>query len=99
MAPKLTERERDAQIKKEVRISIVLYLVFFIWWYATGYGLSGGDPAEYTYVLGLPLWFFLSSVVGYVGFSIATILVVKLLFKNFSLDETADAEANVKAGE
>ncbi len=65
-----------------------MYAAFFIWWYATGYGLAEVDIT----VLGLPLWFFLSSVVGYVLFSVATVLVVKLCFKNFSLDETLDAE-------
>lgn len=93
MVPKLTEKEQNIQIKKEAVISIMLYVVFFIWWYATGYGLSAGDPADYQYVLGLPMWFFMSCVVGYVLFSAATILVVKLLFKNFDLDETADRKA------
>jgi uncharacterized membrane protein YhdT len=40
----------------------------------------------------MPLWFFLSSVVGYVLFSVATIIVVKTCFRNFDLDETADEE-------
>jgi uncharacterized membrane protein YhdT len=90
MALKLSEKQRNAQINKEALISAGLYLLFFLWWYATGYGLAGGDPAEYTYVFGLPLWFFLSSVVGYVLFSAATIIVVKFFFKNFSLDEIAE---------
>ena len=96
MDHEITERERNAQIKKEALISALMYAAFFLWWYVTGYGLAGGDPAEYTYVLGLPLWFLLSSVVGYVLFSVATILVVKLLFKNFSLDPISEAEAPKK---
>ncbi len=93
MSLKLTEKARDRQIRKEAAISAVLYVGFFVWWYATGYGLAGGDPAGFTYVLGLPLWFVLSSVVGYALFSVATILAVKLWFKDFSLDETAGDEA------
>lgn len=83
----MTRQERDRQIRKEALISIALYLLFFIWWYATGYGLAGDDPAQYSYIFGLPMWFFLSSVVGYVLFSVASIFVVKIFFKNFSLDE------------
>lgn len=93
MAPKLTAREQNIQIRKEAIISLALYVAFFIWWYATGYGLSGGDPADYQYVLGFPMWFFMSCIMGYVLFSAATILVVKLLFKDFDLDETADDKA------
>ncbi len=84
-APKLTEKERNQQINKEAFISMVLYALFFIWWYVTGYGLGGGDPSTYTYVMGLPMWFFLSSVLGYVLFVVATIFVVKAFFKDFDL--------------
>ena len=35
MAPKLTEKEKNQQIKKEALISAGLYIAFFIWWYFT----------------------------------------------------------------
>ena len=82
-----TREEKNKQINKEAKISILLYLLYFIWWYATGYGLSNMDPSEYKYVFGLPLWFFLSSVVGYIWFCIATVVVTKVFFKNFSLED------------
>lgn len=88
-----TEFEKEKQIKKEAIASIVLYIAFFIWWYATGYGLAGtGTPETYTYVAGMPMWFFLSSVVGYVLFCIASVIVVKLVFKDFDLGEEAPEE-------
>ncbi len=91
--PKLTEAERDRQIKKEIRISTALYAVFFMWWYFTGYGIAGrGTPETYRYVFGLPMWFFLSSVVGYVLFCIATVAVVRLFFKDFDLGEESSEE-------
>lgn len=91
MIPKLTEKEMNNQIKKEVIISITLYAVFFIWWYVTGYGIAErGTPKTYTYVFGLPMWFFMSCVVGYVLFSIATVIVVKKFFKNFDLGEESE---------
>ena len=92
MVPKLTEKERNLQIKKEALISIGLYVAFFLWWYFAGYGLAEASK-EYIYIMGLPLWFFLSCVVGYVLFSIAVIVVVKVFFKDFSLDETADEDS------
>jgi Predicted membrane protein len=89
-APILTEKERNRQIRKEAAVSMILYVAFFLWWYITGYGLGGGDPKDYTYVMGLPMWFFLSCIVGYVGFCIASVIIVKKIFKNFSLEETSD---------
>ncbi|MGF6376587.1 putative membrane protein YhdT [Clostridiales Family XIII bacterium PM5-7] len=88
MAPILTEKQKNQQIKREALISLGLYVLFFIWWYFTGYGIAEkGTPETYTYVMGLPLWFFLSCIVGYILFSIATIIVVKLCFKNFDLGD------------
>lgn len=87
-APILTEKERNRQIRKEAMVSFGLYFAFFCWWYITGYGLGSGDPKKYSYIMGLPLWFFLSCIVGYVGFCIATVVIVRKVFKNFSLEET-----------
>lgn len=90
MVQKLTEKEINSQIKKESIISLSLYVGFFIWWYVTGYGIAAkGTPETYTYILGLPMWFFLSCIVGYVLFSITAIIVVKKFFKDFDLGEEA----------
>ena len=71
---------------KEAIVSVILYAAFFIWWYFTGYGIAEkGTTETYTYVFGLPMWFFLSCVVGYALFVAATIIVVKCFFKNFEL--------------
>lgn len=32
-------------------------------WLAFGYGLGSGPVSEYTYVFGLPLWFFMSCII------------------------------------
>lgn len=85
---KMTEREKNRQIRKEALISAALYLGFFIWWYVTGYGIAErGTPETYTYVLGLPMWFFLSCIVGYVLFCAISAIVVKKFFKDFDLGE------------
>ena len=93
MVPKLTEKQRNLQIRKEAIYSWILYIAFFLWWYFTGYGIGERtDPSEYKYVLGLPMWFFISCVVGYVLFCVVSVLVVKLLFKDFDLEEVSDEE-------
>ena len=97
----VTEADKNRQIKKEALISVALYVAFFIWWYATGYGVASmGTPKTYTYVLGLPMWFFLSSVVGYVLFCVATVVVVKCFFKDFDLGkEAGEGEKEIEGGD
>ena len=90
-APVLYEKDRSRQIRKEAAVSLGLYGAFFIWWYFTGYGLGSGDPKT------IPMCW--PAAVGLLelhcricGFCAATIIVVKKLFKNFSLEETLDDE-------
>lgn len=78
---------RRAQLRKETTISILLYAAYFLWWYFTGYGLADGDSNHYSYIMGLPLWFFLSCIVGYLWFCVATVFVTKVVFQNISLDD------------
>ena len=51
---KMSEKEKNRQIRKEAIVSIILYAAFFIWWYFTGYGIAEkGTTETYTYVFGL----------------------------------------------
>lgn len=100
----MSEKEKNRQIRKEAIVSVILYAAFFIWWYFTGYGIAEkGTTETYTYVFGLPMWFFLSCVVGYALFVAATIIVVKCFFKNFELGpergEEPDAAESAQAAE
>ncbi|MDD2206368.1 MAG: YhdT family protein [Aminobacterium sp.] len=83
---------RYNQANKEALISLALYGVFFAWWYGTAYGLGSGDPSSYTYVFGMPSWFFYSCIVGYIGISFLVWGVVRLFFKDISLEESPDKE-------
>ncbi|MFR1708699.1 MAG: YhdT family protein [Clostridium sp.] len=85
---KLSEKAKNRQINKEALISIILYILYFIWWYVTGFGLGSNDPSTYKYVMGLPLWFVLSSFVGPIILIIAVIFTVKYLFVDIELDDS-----------
>ncbi len=84
---KMTEKEKTKQMNKEAIISLGLYIFFFIWWYGFAYGLGLKDLSEYTYILGMPAWFFYSCIVGYIVISFATWFVVKKFFVDISFDE------------
>ncbi|QTM98270.1 DUF997 family protein [Sediminibacillus dalangtanensis] len=85
-----TSAEKDPRFKianKEALIGIGLVLFNFIWWFAFAYGLGGKDPSEYTYVFGLPAWFFYSCVAGVVVMAILVFFVVKRFFTDVSFDD------------
>lgn len=75
------------QINKEALITIILYLIYFVWWYFWGYIDEGKDPSKYIYILGLPRWFFFSCVVGLVFINILVWVAIKFFFKEIDLEE------------
>lgn len=62
---------------REALIGCALALFNMIWWYGFAYGLGSGDPEKYTYILGFPAWFFMSSIVGFLVMVILVWFVVK----------------------
>ncbi|MCR4962547.1 MAG: YhdT family protein [Firmicutes bacterium] len=76
-------KEINKQLKKEALLTALLYVLFFIWWYATAYGFAD-SPVR---VLGLPLWFFLSCIVGWLLCVAGTVILVKKGFKNIDLNQ------------
>lgn len=87
---RLTEKERNKQIHKEVFISVILYLLYFVWWYVTGFVMGHKDPSTYTFVMGLPVWFILNSIVGPILFITAVIFSIKCFFVEVDLEECSE---------
>ncbi len=83
---KFKEDPRFAQCNKETIVMIILLIANILWWYGFAYGLGSQPVEQYTYIMGLPAWFFYSCVLGYVVFSVASFLAVRLFFKDIPLD-------------
>lgn len=81
------EDPRYKQCNKEALMGIGLGIANLVWWFVWGYGLGSKPPEEYTYVMGLPMWFFMSCVVGAILFSVLTIIMVTKFFKDMPLDK------------
>ena len=77
---------------REAIIGVILVIINFIWWFGFAYGLGSGNPKEYTYILGLPAWFFLSCVVGFLVMVVLVTLTVKFLFEEVSFDVDDEEE-------
>lgn len=83
--------KRKKQIDKEIIITLVLYLFYFLWWYYFAYIHGDSNDVEhFKYIFGLPEWFFYSCVVGLIVVNILVFILVKLFFKNVSLEEEED---------
>lgn len=77
---------------REALIGVALVLFNFVWWYGFAYGLGSKDPAEYTFIFGLPAWFFYSCVVGLIVMIILVTVVVKFFFVDIPLDDEVEEE-------
>ncbi|WP_231514896.1 YhdT family protein [Oceanobacillus salinisoli] len=83
-------QEKDYRYKianREALIGIGLVVFNFIWWFAFAYRLGSKDPSEYSYVFGLPSWFFYSCVLGIVVMAVLVFIVVKLFFKDVPFED------------
>lgn len=55
--------------------------------------MGEGDPEQYSYVFGMPEWFFYSCVVGYPVITVFLWGIVRFFFKEMPLDdEESDTE-------
>jgi len=75
---------------REALIGVGLAIFNFIWWYAFAYGLGSENPSEYTYIFGLPAWFFYSCVVGFIVMAILVIVIVKWFFVEVPFDDVGE---------
>jgi uncharacterized membrane protein YhdT len=74
---------------KEALIGVILVIINFIIWYGFAYGLGSANVKDYTYVLGLPAWFFYSCILGSIIMIVLVIVTVKYIFQDipFEVDE------------
>jgi len=82
-------REVNKQLNKEALLTVGLFVLFFIWWYVCAYGLA---DATWT-VFGLPAWFFMSCILGWVFCCVGVFILVKKFFRDVDLDAYSQDEA------
>lgn len=91
----MRDKKDDYRFKianREALIGVGLVIFNFIWWYGFAYGLGSKDPAEYTYIFGLPAWFFYSCVLGFIVMSILVTIIVKFWFIDIPLDDEVEED-------
>ncbi len=85
---KFTDEEKHQQILKEVKATMILIAIVAAWHIGFGFALDGIDIM----VLGMPLWFFVSTIGAFVISVVGVIVLLKTVFKDFELGEDADEE-------
>ncbi|BDF68110.1 hypothetical protein CE91St43_20820 [Oscillospiraceae bacterium] len=93
----LVPDSRFQTMGKEALIVVVYWLAMFAGVMLSAVFLGGGDPAEYTYLFGFPLWYTVCIGIMIVGIVVG-IFLVKKIFKDVSLD-AGDPEFDYEKGE
>lgn len=83
----MTREEKNIQIRKEARATLILFCICVVWHVGFAYLLSGSGIT----VLGLPLWWMLSTPGVFVVALVGVIYLLKKVFVNFSLEDEDEA--------
>ena len=80
---KMTREQKDVQIRREAKATLILFAICFIWNVGFAYGLSGSGIR----IGGLPLWWLVSVPGMFVVAVIGVVYLLKKVFVNFSLED------------
>lgn len=81
-------RQINKQANYEAHLTLAMYTFYFIWWCMFTYGFSANEPTTYKYIIGFPVWFFYSCLVGFPLLCCIVWITVRQYFKDISLDVT-----------
>lgn len=79
----LTDKEKHAQILKEVKATFLLIVIVAAWHIGFAFALDGIDKM----ILGMPLWFFVSTIGAFVVSIVGVVILLKYVFVNFDLGD------------
>ena len=85
----ITREQKDEQVRKEAKATLILFLICFVWSVAFAYGLSGVNIR----IVGLPLWWLVSVPGMFVVAIVGVVYLLKKVFVNFSLEDEREGGA------
>lgn len=90
----MTNEQKHKQILKEVKATFILIAIVAAWHIGFGFLLEDIDML----VLGMPLWFFVSTIGAFVISVVGVVILLARVFKNFDLgDEAGEAVGEAAA--
>jgi uncharacterized membrane protein YhdT len=90
MKTQMTPEQKEKQIRKEAKATILLFLICFIWNVGFAYGLSGTGAR----LFGLPVWWLVSTPGMFVIAVVGVVILLKKVFVNFDLEDTEEGGGN-----
>lgn len=85
---KLNDNEIHEQLMKEIKATFILIAIVAVWHVGFAFLLDGIDVM----VLGMPLWFFVSTIGAFVISVVGVAILLKKVFVNFELGEEVQEE-------
>ena len=86
MKVKMSREQKDRQIRKEARATLILFFICFVWNVGFAYGLSGTGAR----LFGLPVWWLVSTSGMIIIAVIGVIYLLKKVFVNFDLEDSEE---------
>lgn len=91
----MNNEQKHQQILREVKATFILIAIVAAWHIGFGFLLED----IHILVLGMPLWFFVSTIGAFVISAAGVIFLVKKIFKNFDLGDEVDEINDVEGGD
>ena len=82
--------QKEKQIRREARATLLLFIICFLWNVGFAYGLSGTGAR----LFGLPLWWLVSTPGMFVIAVIGVVFLLKKVFVDFDLEDTEEGGGN-----
>lgn len=86
MKAQMTPEQKEKQIRREARATLLLFLICFLWNVGFAYGLSGTGAR----LFGLPVWWLVSTPGMFIIAVIGVVFLLKKVFVNFDLEDTEE---------
>lgn len=90
----LTEEEKHLQIMKEMKATLILIAIVAAWHIGFAFLLNGIDLL----IIGMPLWFFVSTIGAFVISVGGVVFLLKKVFVNFDLGDEFTELTEAEAG-
>ena len=83
MKMQFNREQKERQIRREAKATLILFAVCFIWNAGFAYGLSGTGVR----LFGLPLWWLVSTPGMFIVAVIGVVFLLKKVFVDFDLED------------
>lgn len=91
----ITDEQKHRQMIKEAVATFILLTIVAVWHVGFAFLLNGTDVM----IIGMPLWFFVSTIGGFVISVAGVVILLKFVFKDFELgEEMPDEDEGSKDG-